>query len=216
MKIRRITALLAAALCIGVFGTADAQQRYRLVRKQAQFGTWGPTGTIASSLQDTSQTTFSGANDVDTTAAINISDFAWELARPTGPASTVQNGLKVWVVSDGAMDDIDSLYYAIENSPDGVHWMRQTGLIAAGSVGWKGVLVSNDQGGSIIDVAGNCASFGVAVDGDDPDGTKATQVAGLGNWFLSPFVRLHILTDDTSTNVIGALRVFVSYVAHEP
>ena len=218
MNKRFLTALLAAALCIGVFGTAEAQnQRYRLVTKKVQFGTWGPTGIVASSLQDTSQTIFTGANDVDTTAAIDISNFAWELlGTVSGAASVVQAGLKVWVISDGAMDAVDSLYYAIEHSPDGVHWVRQDGLIAAGSVAWKGVQAGQDQNGDIAVTANNAVSFNVHVDADNVNGTSATQVAGLGEWYMAPFVRLHILTDDTSGNLIGAARVLVSYIAHEP
>lgn len=212
-----IAGLVALALCIGVFGTAEAEQRYRLRTKQAKFGTWGPSGTVASSLQDTSQTIFSGANDVDTTAAIDISDYAWEMnTLATGAASVVQTGLKVWVVGDGAMDAVDSLYYAIEQSPDGIHWVRQDGLIAAGSVAWKGVLAGQDQDGSTAVIANNAVCFQVSVDGDVQNGIGATQVAGLGEWYLAPFVRLHILTDDTAGNLIGACRVFVTYIAHEP
>ena len=210
---------LIAALCIGVFGTADAQSnRYRLVTKRAQFGTWGPTGVVASSLQDTSQTIFSGANDVDTTAAIDISNFAWEHALIGGGApTTAQNGLKVWIVSDGAMDAVDSLYYAVESSPDGSHWLRQNGLIAAGSVGWIGIQAGQDQDGDVGVTANNCVAFNVRVDGDVFNGVSATQVADLGGaWYLAPFIRLHILTDDTAGNLIGAARVYVSYVAHEP
>ena len=209
---------LIAALCIGVFGTADAQSnRYRLVTKRVQFGTWGPTGIVAGSLQDTSQTIFSGANDVDTTAAIDISNYAWELlGTSSGAASVVQAGLKVWIVSDGGMDAVDSIYYAIEHSPDGSHWVRQNGLIAAGSVAWKGVQAGQDQDGDIAVTANNAVSFQVVVDADNINGTSATQVAGLGEWYLAPFVRLHILTDDTAGNLIGAARVYVSYVAHEP
>lgn len=220
MNIRRIsTALLTAALCIGVFGilSADAQSRYRLRTKSAGFVTWGPTGP-SGAKQDTSQTIFSGANDVDTTAAVDISDFAWEMvgAAQGGAASVIQNGLKVWVIGDGAMDAVDSLYYAIEYSPDGNHWVRQDGLIAAGSVAWKGVQAGQDQDGSTAVTANNAVCFQVSVDADAVDGTKATQVAGLGEWWLAPFVRFHILTDDTAGNLIGACRVLVTYVAHEP
>ena len=210
-------ALLIAALGVSMFGAANAEQRYRLVTKKVQFGTWGPSGIIASSLQDTSQTIYSGANDVDTTAAIDLSNYAWEMTAVTsGAASVIQTGLKVWVVSDGAMDAVDSLYYAIECSPDGVHWNRQDGLIAAGSVGWKGVKVGQDQDGNVNVIANNCVSFNVSVDADAVNGNSVTQVAGLGEWYLSPFVRLQILTDDDSGNLIGAARVFVTYVAHEP
>lgn len=216
MSYKRFAALLAAALCVGVFGVASAEQRYYLKTVKAQFGTWGPTGIVSGSLQDTSQTIFSGANDVDTTAAIDIRDYAWEMSTSTsGVASVVQTGLKVWVFSDGAMDAVDSLYYAIEHSPDGIHWVRQDGLLAAGSVAWKGVQAGQDQDGSVLVTANNCVSFQVVVDGDNINGTSATQVAGLGEWFLAPFVRLHILTDDTAGNLIGAAKVLVTYIAHE-
>ena len=215
---RLITGLLTAALCIGVFGAAEAQSnRYRLVTKQVKFGTWGPTGVVTSSLQDTSQTIFSGAADVDTTGPIDISNFAWELlGTVSGPASTVQSGLKVWIVSDGAMDAVDSVYYGIEHSPDGVHWVRQNGLLAAGSVAWKGAQAGQDQDGNTGITVSNAVSFNVSVDADNINGTSATEVAGLGEWYLAPFVRLHIRTDATAGNLIGAARVMVSYVAHEP
>ena len=215
---RLITGLvITAALCIGVFGTADAQSnRYRLVTKNAKFATWGPTGMVASSIQDTSQTIFSGANDVDTTAAIDISNFAWEMVSSiSNAASVVQTGLKVWVVGDGAMDAIDSLYYAIEHSPDGVHWVRQDGLLGGGSVAWKGVQAGQDQDGNTGVIANNAVSFNVLIDTDNINGTSATQVAGLGEWYLSPFIRLHIVTDDTAGNLIGGCRVLVSYIARD-
>ena len=214
---RLIAALLTLGLCFTLFGSAEAQSRYRLRTKSAGFATWGPSGMVAGSKQDTSQTSFTGANDVDTTAAIDLSDYAWEsVLRINGAASVVQAGLKVWVVSDGAMDAVDSLYYAIEHSPDGVHWVRQDGLIAAGSVAWKGVQAGQDQDGNTGVIANNAVSFNVVIDVDNINGTSATQVAGLGEWLFAPFVRLHILTDDTAGNLINACRVLVSYPAHEP
>jgi len=211
---RWLTLLVVCALALTA-SQAFAQKVPKLVTKNVGWGTWGPAG-LASTKQDTSQTAFVGANDVDTTAAVFIGDMAWDLAFPRGgAASAVQGGLKVSIVSDGSMDDIDSLYYAVEHSVDGIHWNRQTGLIAAGSVAWKGVLAGQDQGGSVVDVGGNCLSFNVVFDADDPDGTKGTQVAEIGQWYLTPFIRFHILTDDTAGNALYAPRLFVTYLAYQ-
>jgi hypothetical protein len=213
MKISRMfAALLVAALCIGVSWAEAAD--YRLVTKSVKWGTWSGAGIVTSSLQDTSQTVFTGGLDADTTAAIDLSDFAWDAFVPrAGAASVIQGGMKVWIVSDGVMDNVDSLYYAIEQSPDGLHWVNQTGLIVVGSVAWKGVKAGNDQSAVAGNAALNGLCFTVHFDADDPDGIKATQVASLGNWYLAPFVRLHIRS--SVTNEMLAARCLVTYLARK-
>ena len=211
----RLKHLVASLLLLTLGATQAFAKDPRMIVKNVQWVTWGPSGPSGTAT-DTSLTLYDGANDVDTTAAIFIGDLAWDLLTPKGgAASVVQGGIKVFITSDGSVDDVDSLYYAVEHSPDGVHWNRQTGLIAAGSVGWKGALAGQDQGGSIVDVAGNCLSFNIQFDADDPDGTKTTQVAEIGQWYYCPYIRLQILTDDTSTNVLHAPRVRVAYLSYQ-
>lgn len=204
-----LAALLTAALSVIAVSPASAERALVTVTKSAKWATWGPNGLAGSS--DT--TNFAGAAAVDTTAAIDIRDLNVAAGgMVTGPgAVTAMNGLKVWLVAEGIADDVDSLYYKIDTSPDGSHWVTTAGGTNAKN-GRTGVIAGYDQGnGTAGTTVNNCVSFQIKWDTDDADGAKG---AGTGNntpWMYSPFIRIIIWTDETSTNAFYAARLYVSY-----
>lgn len=208
---RLITALLAAVLCIVVSTAAYAQQPAPVtVVKLAKWGVWGPNG-ITGTLADT--THLAGADGTDTTAAIYIGDMNFSAGGlVTGPgATTAMNGIKVFLTGDGIADDVDSVYYKIDQSPDGVHWLAWNTAATTQNM-WVGAIAGVDQAnGTSGTTVNNCLGFFIKVDQDVVDAGSGTAATWNSAWGWAPYVRIHIKLDDTSTNEFKAARLFVAY-----
>ena len=205
MNYRRIfTALLVAALGVGVFGAATAQVPV-IITKAAQWGTWGPNGVVA--VIDTAM--LDGAA-TDTTAAIYIGDMAFgSTGHTVGPgATTPMNALKVMVTGNGVADNVDSVYYRIEGSPDGVHW---TSVLAAEALNNQiGAIAGIDQGNAAAGTTvNNCVTFWVKADMDAVDAASGTAAIFNAAWAWSPYIRIFFRT--LASDVWKAGKLYVSY-----
>lgn len=202
---RKFLALaIMAGLCIAI--PASAEYDPIIVTKQAKWQTWGPVGPAGVS-RDT--TLLDGAG-VDTTAAIYIGDMNLSAGGlTTGPgATTAMNGIKVFITGDGVADDVDSLYYRIEQSPDGNHWTAATAAQDQNIV--QGVIAGFDQGNATAGTTvNNCLTFFIKLDQDVVDGGSTTAATFNTSWAWAPFIRIHIRT--LASDVFKAARLFVSY-----
>ena len=206
MNIRKtLPVLLLVALGISVFGSAWAQHAPVLVTKSARWATWGPNGAVA--FADTAL--LDGAV-VDTTEGIYIGDMAFAGSVAGGAAATAPVGmLKVSVIGLGVADNVDSVYYRIEGSPDGTHW---TSVLAAEALNNQiGAIAGIDQGaGTAGTTVNNCVSFFVRTDTDQvQDGASGTAALFNHAWVLSPYIRIFFRT--LASDIWKAGKLFVSY-----
>lgn len=202
---RFITALLTAALCIGVFGVASAEFAPVIITKQAKWQTWGPDGAVGTKADTTN---LDGAVQ-DTTEAIYIGDMAFGSTGLTvGPgAFTAMNALKVTIVATGVADNVDSAYYRVEHSPDGSHWTVP--VVGNNLNTMTGVISGIDQGNAATGTTvNNCLSFFVKADLDVADGVAATGVIST-YWAWAPFIR--IIYRNMASDVFQGAKLFVSY-----
>jgi hypothetical protein len=207
MNIRSfITALLTTALCVGVFGAAFGQQGPSpvIVTKRAKWATWGPNGPVGTQA-DTAM--LDGAA-TDTTGPIYIGDMAF-LSGPAAVSSTPSYGMKISVIGNGVADNVDSVYYRIEGSPDGNHW---TLVLAAEALNNQiGAIAGIDQGNATAGTTtGNCVSWFVRIDPDQVvDGASATAALFNHAWVWSPYIRIFFRT--LASDVWKAGELYVSY-----
>lgn len=206
MNIRKtLPVLLLAALGFGVFGSASAQHAPVLVTKSARWATWGPNGAVA--YADTAM--LDGAA-VDTTEGIYVGDMAFSGSVAGGSAATTPVALlKVTVTGNGVADNVDSVYYRIEGSPDGVHW---TQVLAAEALNNQiGAIAGIDQGNAAAGTTvNNAVSFFVRTDPDQvQDGASGTAALFNHAWVLSPYIRIFFRT--LASDVWKAGKLFVSY-----
>lgn len=204
MNRKYLAALVALALCVGVFGTANAEKGPVLVVKHAKWATWGPSGVVAEA--DTAA--FSGAM-VDTTGPIYIGDMVF--ANPAGGtvSTTESNILKVTVVGNGVADNVDSVYYRVEASVDGSHW---TQVLAAEALNNQiGAIAGIDQGNAAAGTTvNNQIQFFITADPDQvSDGASGTAALFNNAWWLSPYIRIFLRTLGSDTFL--AAKLFVSY-----
>ena len=216
---RLLGALLTGVLLLSaVSAFAQVGPTPQIITKKAKWATWinvvstaNPRAIIESSSSDT--TTFTGADATDTTAAIFIGDYAFGSSGHTvGPGgTTAMNALKVMIVADGIADDVDSVYYQIDHSPDGLHWAGVSAT-AAYQNSWTGVIAGTDPESGVVggSVARNCISFFVKADMDIADGTVIATGAPV-HWAWAPFIRIRIKMDDTSTNEFKAAQLYIAY-----
>lgn len=203
---KTLTALVALALCVGVFGAANGASNPVLVTKSAKWATWGPNGIVGTPA-DTAM--LDGAA-VDTTGPIFIGDMALGAAVNSGTAATAPAyGLKVTVTGNGVADNVDSVYYRIEGSVDGVHW---TQVLAAEALNNQvGAIAGIDQGNAAAGTTvNNAISFFVRVDPDQVvDGGSGTAAIFNHSWLWSPYIRIFFRT--LASDVWKAGRLYVSY-----
>ena len=201
---RLIAALLTLGLCFTLFGTASAVHGPVLVVKQAKWAVWGPTGAVSEA--DTAA--FSGAM-VDTTGPIYIGDMMlWNPAGGT-VSTTESNILKVTVVGNGIADNVDSVYYRVEHSVDGSHWIQ---VLAAEALNNQiGAIAGIDQGnGAAGTTVNNSVSFFITADPDQvSDGASGTAAINNNAWWLSPYIRIFFRT--LASDTFLAAKLFVSY-----
>lgn len=205
MNIRRITtALLTAALCIGVFGAASAEKGSVLVVKQAKWATWGPSGVVS----ETDTAAFDGAV-VDTTGPIYIGDMAFSNIAGGTVSTTENNILKVTVIGNGVADNVDSVYYRVESSIDGNHWVQ---VLAANALNNQiGATAGIDQGNAAAGTTvNNAVQFFITQDPDQvSDGASGTAALFNNAWWLSPYIRIFFRT--LASDVFLAAKLYVSY-----
>lgn len=212
---RLLTALLAAVLCFAVTSTASAEYAPIIVTKTAKWVTWGPLGP-AGTPSDTSAN-MSTAGAIDTTAAIYIGDMAFGSTGLTvGPgAFTAMNAIAVWLTSDGSNDNVDSVYYVIEKSIDGIHWVAN---VAAEEAKFTGALCGWDQGAGTAgaNVVSSGLAFWVKVDADLIDGGAASTSAAPTAWQFAPYIRFKIKSDIAGTAwTYNAMKLHVSYPGYK-
>lgn len=204
MMARIFAALIALALCVGVFGAAYAQVPV-LVTKSAKWAVWGPNGIVGT---PTDTAAFSGAM-VDTTGPIYIGDMSLSNIAGGTVSTTENNILKVTVVAQGIADNVDSVYYRIEHSPNGVNWVS---VLAANTLNnMVGAIAGIDQGNAAAGTTvNNAVSFFITQDPDQvSDGASGTAAIFQNAWWLSPYIRIFFRTLASDT-FLGA-RLYVSY-----
>jgi hypothetical protein len=201
---KKILTALVIALCVGVFGTAFCEYAPVIITKPAKWVTWGPNGPTGA----TADTAMLDGAGTDTTAAIYIGDMSFH-AGPTTAATAPSYGMKISVVGNGVADNVDSVYYRIEGSPNGVHW---TLVLAAEALNNQiGAIAGIDQGNAAVGTTtGNCVSWFVRIDPDQVvDGGSGTAAIFNHSWFLSPYIRIFFRT--LASDVWKAGTLYVSY-----
>ena len=207
---RKFLAALAVVLALGVVVASNATAEFQaaIVTKKANWPVWGPTGTVGTA-SDTSAA-FDGAVQ-DTTGAIYIGDMAFgQTGLTVGPgAFTAMNALKVTLVADGLCDNVDSLYYRIEHSIDGQHWIQGTAANNLNNL--TGVIAGVDQGNTVVGTTNNCElTFFVKADLDLADGTAPATAATFNTaWAWAPFIRVVIRS--MASDVFLNTKLWVSY-----
>lgn len=197
--------LLSAVLLVGVVGVAGAERGPVLVVKQGKWATWGPEGVVGIPA-DTAN--FSGAM-VDTTGPIYIGDMVFSNIAGGTVSTTENNILRVDIVGSGIADNVDSLYYRVESSTDGVHWVQ---VLAANALNNQiGAIAGIDQGnGTAGTTVNNALSFFITQDPDQvSDGASGTAAIFNNGWWLAPYIRIFVRT--LASDVFYAAKLFVSY-----
>ena len=187
-----LTALLAAALCIGVFGTAAAQDRVapKLKTVQLRWQQYGADGgTTGFSKADT--TFLSGATQVvDTTETFDTRDVCFAGPGLSSSATAVGIGrLTVTSSRSNASPNVDSIFVAVDSSVDGLTWTSASAF-----------------SGQLAAVAGDyAAKFVITFDSDD------ITLANVGQIGHAPKVRFRIRVDGNTAAAMAGAKAFLSY-----
>lgn len=202
-----VAALATSALLLAVLAPLVAAQGTRrypmLVTKAVRWQTWGPNGPVGSAADTTN---FNGAV-TDTSAAIYIGDMNWDYYT-NGPGGTaVNNVIRVNITGSGTADEVDSLYYRIDHSPDGVHWITPVASVMLNNqLGTQcGIDQNNTAAGTTIN---NLLTFNIKADLDAVALGTGSVVNGM--WGHSPYIRLHIRS--LASDVFNTARATISYV----
>lgn len=106
-----LAGLLAAALCIGVFGTASAARRLEIRQ-----GVWRTSASNERGYVDSTTASINGAVQTVDTAYVDLSGLVWD----NGAINTTTFGVaRLWLCSTTNTSS-DTLFYAVEPiAPDG-------------------------------------------------------------------------------------------------